>query len=93
MRVLQLAGLMAPPVMGEPAVWIGGNATLVQMGDVLDRGDDEIGAERAVASASGLFLGPYHFTPVLAVLMMRHVSRTAPIFVLRCVRPCPRLAC
>jgi len=46
MRVLQLAGLMAPPVMGEPAVWIGGNATLVQMGDVLDRGDDEIGILR-----------------------------------------------
>lgn len=46
MRVLQVAGLMAAPVLGEPAQWVGGDATLVQMGDILDRGDDEIGILR-----------------------------------------------
>lgn len=46
MRVLQLANLMAVPVLGEPAQWVGGDATLVQMGDILDRGDDEIGILR-----------------------------------------------
>ena len=30
------------------AVWTGGNTTLVQMGDILDRGDEEIGAREQV---------------------------------------------
>jgi len=42
-RALRIAGVLDD---GDDAVnpkWIGGNATLVQLGDILDRGDDEIG--------------------------------------------------
>mmetsp|Transcript_39350 Transcript_39350/g.47692 ORF Transcript_39350/g.47692 Transcript_39350/m.47692 type:complete len:435 (+) Transcript_39350:66-1370(+) len=46
MRVLQLAGVMATPVPGEPARWIGGDTVFIQMGDILDRGDSEIGILR-----------------------------------------------
>jgi len=48
MRVLQVAGLMAPPSVGQPVKWIGGDSVLIQMGDVLDRGDDEIGIFRVL---------------------------------------------
>ena len=36
LRTLTYAGLI-----GEQRQWIGGNATLVQLGDILDRGDSE----------------------------------------------------
>ena len=42
MRALQLAGVVG--LERGRAVWTGGNTTLVQMGDILDRGDEEIGA-------------------------------------------------
>lgn len=42
MRALQLAGVIG--LDGNRAVWTGGNTTLVQMGDILDRGNEEIGA-------------------------------------------------
>ena len=41
-RALQLAGVIG--LEGNRAVWTGGNTTLVQLGDILDRGDEEIGA-------------------------------------------------
>ena len=45
MRALQLAGVVG--LERGRAVWTGGNTTLVQMGDILDRGDEEIGAPAA----------------------------------------------
>ena len=41
-NALKVAGLMDDD-SGQP-VWTGGNTVCVQMGDVLDRGDQEIGA-------------------------------------------------
>ena len=41
-RALQLAGVIG--LEENRAVWTGGNTTLVQLGDILDRGDEEIGA-------------------------------------------------
>jgi len=41
LRVLKIAGLIEEYV-GGAVEWVGGDATLVQMGDVLDRGDFEI---------------------------------------------------
>ncbi len=41
-NALKVAGLMDDD--GGQPVWTGGNAVCVQMGDVLDRGDQEIGA-------------------------------------------------
>ena len=41
-RALQLAGVIG--LEDNRAVWTGGNTTLVQMGDIVDRGDEEIGA-------------------------------------------------
>jgi hypothetical protein len=46
-NALKVAGLMDDD-SGQP-VWTGGNAVCVQMGDVLDRGDQEIGASRRVS--------------------------------------------
>mmetsp|Transcript_39116 Transcript_39116/g.65720 ORF Transcript_39116/g.65720 Transcript_39116/m.65720 type:complete len:451 (+) Transcript_39116:189-1541(+) len=45
-QCLMLCKLIAPPELGKPARWIGGDTVLVQMGDILDRGDDEIGILR-----------------------------------------------
>lgn len=39
---LQLAGVLRLNEKDE-CIWCGGNTTVVQLGDVLDRGDDEIG--------------------------------------------------
>ena len=39
---LELAGVVQRDDQGWPK-WCGGNATVVQLGDVLDRGDCEIG--------------------------------------------------
>lgn len=39
---LELAGVVSRDEDGWPK-WCGGNATVVQLGDVLDRGDCEIG--------------------------------------------------
>ena len=44
-NALKVAGLMDDD-SGQP-VWTGGNTVCVQMGDVLDRGDQEIGARFA----------------------------------------------
>ena len=43
---LQIAGVLRLSDAGE-CHWAGGNTTVVQLGDVLDRGDDEIGAPSA----------------------------------------------
>ena len=42
-RALRLAGVLEDGDDGVNPKWVGGNATLVQLGDILDRGDDEIG--------------------------------------------------
>ena len=52
MRALQLAGVVG--LERGRAVWTGGNTTLVQMGDILDRGDEEIGAELLLLPARQL---------------------------------------
>lgn len=41
LRCLKLAGVI--DVVNDEAVWTGGNTVVVQLGDVLDRGDAEIG--------------------------------------------------
>ena len=42
LQSLELAGVLGRDEMGRP-IWIGGNTVVVQMGDVMDRGDCEIG--------------------------------------------------
>ena len=42
-RALRIAGVLDDDDDHVNPKWIGGNATLVQVGDILDRGDDEIG--------------------------------------------------
>lgn len=39
---LVISGVFRQNERGQP-VWCGGDTTVVQLGDVLDRGDDEIG--------------------------------------------------
>lgn len=39
---LKLGGVLVEDSCGRP-VWCGGNTIVVQLGDVLDRGDSEIG--------------------------------------------------
>jgi hypothetical protein len=54
MRSLQLAGVVG--LERGRAVWTGGNTTLVQLGDILDRGDEEIGARALRVRAAS----PWH---------------------------------
>ena len=42
-RALRIAGVLDDADDAVNPKWVGGNATLVQLGDILDRGDDEIG--------------------------------------------------
>ena len=57
-NALKVAGLMDDD-SGQP-VWTGGNAICVQMGDVLDRGDQEIGA--CFSKFRVFENGPYYIT-------------------------------
>jgi hypothetical protein len=42
-RALELAGVLSSPVhCAAPDRWVGGSTVFVQVGDILDRGDDEI---------------------------------------------------
>lgn len=41
LKVLKIAGLIEEQVGGE-VTWVGGNATLIQLGDLTDRGDFEV---------------------------------------------------
>ena len=64
-KVLELCKLIAPPEQGKPARWIGGDTIVVQMGDILDRGDDEIGATLLSVSVVTLFLiSLFCFAPI-----------------------------
>lgn len=49
-RSLEVAGVLGEDD-GRP-LWVGGDATVVQLGDVLDRGDCEIGARPSPRSAA-----------------------------------------
>lgn len=50
---LKLAGVLAEDTLGRP-VWSGGDAIVVQLGDVLDRGDNEIGQRLSLHAAPHL---------------------------------------
>lgn len=51
---LEMAGVLAED--DGHIKWVGGDTTVVQLGDVLDRGDCEIGASRELWSARGLWM-------------------------------------
>lgn len=42
-RALRLAGVLGEGDESGNPTWVGGDTTVVQVGDILDRGDDEIG--------------------------------------------------
>lgn len=71
-RALQLAGVIG--LEGNRAVWTGGNTTLVQMGDILDRGDEEIG-ERQPPSV--------HLSRALSLTVCHGIATAGILFLLQ----------
>ncbi len=53
---LGIAGVLAEDEAQRP-VWVGGDTVVVQLGDVLDRGDHEIGARSGFAPRAARFAG------------------------------------